>query len=383
MKNTNTEERFFIVFEDLIKTFSNDRKLPKNDRQGISKVFIAQFEGLNIQTLQDLETAASSINKDGLQSKRLDHKFEQFMSTLESTTFDHFIIPYDKITESVFEHTQPEDLDEFTEDLYIRGAEYFAKKVGTTKEKTAQESPELTDEAKHDLEKMYFKILRHINLALIQKYTLMRIQMKEIDVLRREQRQLIERYEKLKSEADTQSRSMLTQFITILGIFAAILMGAFGAIQGFANIFDNAYALPLSTILIISSIGASSVLLILFFLLNGVSKLTERSLSSSSKKDGNLLEKHPSLVISHAILIFIALIGFSMKLSNLHITFSWSGLWWLLPALWAVYMFFAFSTQKLLPSFSAFLKEDEQENIVSISAEIHELIHKKKEDKSQ
>lgn len=65
---------------------------------------------------------------------------------------------------------------------------------------------------------------------------------------------------------------MITNFITILGIFAAILMGAFGSIQAFSSLFDNAVFLDLGKLLIISSVGASSVVLILFFLLNGIAE---------------------------------------------------------------------------------------------------------------
>lgn len=103
--------------------------------------------------------------------------------------------------------------------------------------------------------------------------------------MRKDYSDLKKQYSELKNEANKQYQSILAQFIAILGIFAAILMGAFGAIQGFTSLFSNAHKLSMGEILIISSIGASSIILILFFLLNGISKLIGRSLWSIDKKD--------------------------------------------------------------------------------------------------
>lgn len=261
-KNERQEEEFFIVFEDLIKSFSENRKVVSVERKGFSKGFMEDFDsGTQIEPLQSDEVAASSEGNHS-NSRKLDRQFKQFMEALEETTFMHYIIPYDKITKCVFENTPVEDLDEFTKDLHSRGNSYFSTKEEIEEKPIPTAGPR---EGGMDSERMYYKILRHIDLALVQKYTLMSMQMKEIEVLRREQQQLINRYDQLKHEAETQNRNMLTQFITILGIFAAIMMGAFGAIQGFASLFANAYLLSIGEILIISSIGASSVILILFF----------------------------------------------------------------------------------------------------------------------
>lgn len=332
-----SEERFFIAFEDLIKKFTDDRSIPTDENKGFSKDFIKGFEDMSIPNLSSNESS-STVDDSELNFTRLDLQFDQFMSTLEETSFTHHIIPYDRITKSVFENTPEEDLDEFTEDLYKRGTEHFSKK-DTVGSNTTDEKIDTGEDS--NFEKMYFKILRHINLALVQKYTLMKIQIKEVEALKRDQQRLINQYDALKKDAESQSRNMLTQFITILGIFAAILMGAFGAIQGFANLFDNAHKLELGVLLIISSIGASSVLLILFFLLNGIAKLTDRSLSSTNKVDATTFEKHPTLVIVHGVLIFIALVGVALILSNTKIYFALEGIWWILPIFWFTFLIIA------------------------------------------
>lgn len=352
-KRGQNEDDFFIYFEDLIKTFAENRKVVSIKKKGFAKGFMENFDsGMSTKSLQNPEIAAG-FEENHSSYRKLDAKFDQFMEVLEKTTFMHYIIPYDLITKCVFENTPEEDLDEFTKDLHSRGITYFSeRKDEKNKENETVEdikvSPSSNEGEEMDPEKMYYKILRHIDLALVQKYTLMRMQMKEIEALRREQQQLINRYDQLKQEAETQNRTILTQFITILGIFAAIMMGAFGAIQGFASLFAMAHELSIGKIFIISSIGASSVILILFFLLNGIAKLTERSLSSTNKVDGSLLEKHPSLVIVHCILIFISLIGASLELSNVHLQFAGQGFWWALPFIWFIYMILAIQKKKYL-----------------------------------
>jgi len=360
MKSTEQqEEEFLMVFEDLIKTFSYDSNLETDKQKGFSKGFLLNFDSVVIESnqIQNKETAASSLESYPSENPRLNKKFNEFMSVLEVTNFRHYIIPYDKITKCVFENTPQEVLDKFTPELHRRGDSYFLHNKSTKQNEQSQmqKSEEL------DAEKLFYKILRHIDLALVQKDTFTHLQLKEIDVLKKEQQKLIQRYEKLKNDAEVQYRNMLTQFITILGIFAAILMGAFGAIQGFTSLFANAHDLSIGKLLIISSIGASSIILILFFLLNAIAKLTNRKLWSNNKEDANLLEKHPSLVITHGILIFILLVGASLELSSIRIQFAWQGLWWIIPFLWISYLITATHKKNFL-FFSNWIKRTTNNN---------------------
>lgn len=318
------EEKFLTVLEELIETFSK-HKIPNNP---------------NNRTISDLANNIYHIISSGevtatvteVKDIKLDMKFSMFMEHVESTNFYQEIIPYDKITECVFEKTPTEILYSFTSELRTRGECYFKSR------KDEPIDPKILDE-----EKTFLKIMRHIDLALIQKHNFANMQIKEMDMLKENYRKLDERYQALKDEADHQYKNMLTQYISILGIFAAILMGSFGAIQGFSNIFANAEKIPLGKLLIISSIGASSVLLILFFLLNGIAKLTGRSLSSTNETNSTILRKHPTLVLSHGILISIVLIGTALLLSNTTLYFAWEGLWWIVPILWIIYFIVAVS----------------------------------------
>lgn len=329
MNYREQEELFLTLLGELIEAFHknkiSDRNLTINKLSSI---------------VNEAELAATTV---GTSDSNIDYKFSHFIKQLETTKFYQDIIPYDKITECVFENTPAEMLYSFTNELRIKGETYFQEKRSNVEEEISLQE-EIT----------FLKIIRHIDLALIQKNSIATIKLREMDELKREHSTLKQNYNKLKDEADRQYKNMLTQYISILGVFAAILMGSFGAIQGFSNLFTHADKIPLGKLLIISSMGASSVLLILFFLLNGIAKLTGRSLSSSDPSNSTLLERHPTIVLSHGILVGIALIGTALSLSNIHLQFAWQGIWWLLPLTWIIYFLIAINKK----DFFFFLKRE-------------------------
>lgn len=259
---------------------------------------------------------------------------EEFFKLLNVLPFD--LLPYAPLSQFIF-NNHNNDLIYFVEELedsihfkYIDDKENINCKKG-------------------------LKIIEHLELANQQKDALFEKQERDIRNIKElsnsnkkksdkinDLQKNTENLQKETKELHEHNNKIMTNFISILGIFAAILMGAFGSIQGFTSIYKNAYKLDLSYILIISSIGASSVILILFFLLNGIAKLTDKNLSSSSKEDATVFEKHPSIFVTHAILILLCLIAVSIKLSNTHINFSMQGLWWLLPLFWLIYIIYAF-----------------------------------------
>lgn len=193
------------------------------------------------------------------------------------------------------------------------------------------------------------KLIEHIELAQQQKDALFQKQEKEIQRMKKLNAVILTELDKIKEISNTvkelqnttrqlhnSNEGMISNFISILGILAAILMGAFGAIEGFTSLFDNAHKISIGKLLILSSIGASSIILILFFLLNAIAKLTERSLANSNSP--KLIKKHPVLVISLHVLIGISLIGAALELSNVHLQITWQAIWWLFPICWLIFV---------------------------------------------
>lgn len=224
-----------------------------------------------------------------------------------------------------------------------------------------------TDDPAHE---KLMKLLEHLALAKQQKEVLFEDQQQRMLQLEKMQIDLnkkIERTQILSDKVDKLQKSnenMITNFISILGIFAAILMGAFGAIQGFTSLFEHAVYMPLGKALILSSVGGSSVILILFLLLNGISKLTNRPISNSTSNKIKL--KHPTIVATYAIMITIALSGAALELSDKEIHYSKAGYWWAIPGFWLLIMLMYFK--------SSFISKDSKKGNIDNK----ELVHKKR-----
>ncbi|MFC4558383.1 hypothetical protein ACFO3D_09180 [Virgibacillus kekensis] len=278
-----------------------------------------------IDCLNKLYGATSS----GVDEEIQKNTFQEFFDLLNEMEYD--LLPYAAASQFLYNN--------------IKNGEgfYLIQSI----EDSIKEEFDVTDE----IYKKGLKIVEHLELAQQQKEALFAKQEEKIHYIEEMQKVLLDKSKKVeelqKTTEDLQEANkklqeenakMTTNYITILGIFAAILMGAFGSIQGFTSIYENAYRLELFEVLIISSIGASSVILILFFLLNGVAKLTGKSLSSSKRESATLTERHPTLIIVHMMLVLLCLIAVALKLSNVNLNFAWEGLWWLLPIFWFIYI---------------------------------------------
>src|SRR5690625_126565 len=275
-----------------------------------------------LSKLNELQGATAS----GVEDEATDNISKGFFLLLAALPFD--LLPYTAISQFVY-RDESEDLPYFIEALESIITEKYSGNSENVNYKKG------------------IKLIEHMELAQQQKDNLFEKHEKEIQKIKSHNNILMssmKQTRKLKEEIENlqdENKRIITNFISILGVFAAILMGAFGAIQGFTSLFANAHKLELGIIMIISSIGASSVLLILFFLLNGIAKLTDKSLSSTSKENGTLIEKHPTLIITHGILITVSLIGASLKLSNIRLYLAYQGLWWILPCIWIIYFIVA------------------------------------------
>lgn len=118
---------------------------------------------------------------------------------------------------------------------------------------------------------------------------------------------------KLKETTNKSSR-IYAEFIVILGIFTTIIFATFGGLEISGNIFSNLNEVSTGKLMVFGSLIVASIVLILFMLLNGISKLTKFPISSckcgpEDKCTHNLIQKHPSMVIANMILLFIFVLG--------------------------------------------------------------------------
>lgn len=249
----------------------------------------------------------------------------RFISSLKS--YDFNALPYHTLTMLVY---TPEN-DEI---------EYFADSIHRA-----------ISESDYDLEikKKTLKIRLHLLLAEQQKQSLYTKQDEKIKALDEESKKLKKTIKDIENVADNvkeisentekKYNDIISQYISILGIFAAILMTAFGGIQAFSSIYkDNSF--PLKDSLLIACIGFMGILLLIFILLNGIAKLTDKNIDSS---EGKWFNRHPTLINSFILLSTIIVFILVSKIVGIPSILTDNNWLWLLVILYPGTMFFFFN----------------------------------------
>lgn len=249
----------------------------------------------------------------------------RFLKALKS--YDFNALPYHTLTMLVY---TPEN-DEI---------EYFADSIHRA-----------ISESDCDLEtkKKTLKIRLHLLLAEQQKQSLYTKQDEKIKVLDEESKKLkktigdiedvANKVEITSENTEKKYNDIISQYISILGIFAAILMTAFGGIQAFSSIYkDNSF--PLKDSLLIACIGFMGILLLIFILLNGIAKLTDKNIDSS---EGKWFNRHPTLINSFILLSTIIVFILVSKIVGIPSVLTDNNWLWLLVILYPGIMFYFFN----------------------------------------
>lgn len=154
---------------------------------------------------------------------------------------------------------------------------------------------------------------------------------------------------------EKSTEQITVNLISILGIFASILLGAYGSIQGFSNIFTNANKISIGKILMLSSIGASAILLVLFFLMSSIARLTDRKYGN----DGNgFINRHPIMFFSHCILAIIFTAGAVIELIKNDVMPQMNWLWGILFIVIVIQVLFIYHTKSLWGILIYLVKKD-------------------------
>lgn len=301
-------------------------------------------------------------------------KFSALLEFIKSSKYIIEYMPYSDITQIINEDSSMDTHDDIQQLIVSLWTKYRDEELENRVESSLNFDLDMdldwdfladtgiTENELVRLERPVYKIVEHIKLAFLQRSISIKVRedsLKHIDAEIKDKQDILDKLEvkiqTLEDGIDDKLKTNTLSMVSVLGIFAAVLMGAFGAIQGFNSLFANAHALDIGEVLIISSIGASSVLLILFFLLNGIAKITGRSLSSSNEENSTLLEKHPTIVIAHGILLLVAFIGAALQLSNTNLTIAIEGVWWVLPIVYVLLVWLFYRDFKWIKGIKSFL----------------------------
>lgn len=121
-------------------------------------------------------------------------------------------------------------------------------------------------------------------------------------------------YNNLISKIDEHMSSVYTQFVTILGIFTAIIFGVFGGMEILGNVMSNISTVKMSKLLIFSSLIIGAILTIIYMLLIGIANITNLSIRNCGCKkseccEHTLFQKHPIYLIGMISSLYLFIIG--------------------------------------------------------------------------
>lgn len=146
------------------------------------------------------------------------------------------------------------------------------------------------------------KMKEHIGLALLQYRTFF----EKIDSVEKQADgisvQMDDAKEKLKKSNDLLKDST-GNFISILGIYSALIFGVFGGFDAFKSIFSNMKDTPISTVLIESSILMIGLMILTFILLQSIGILSGKSYLACGHRntkecDCSFTKRYPILSLS-------------------------------------------------------------------------------------
>lgn len=322
MPNKDEMQKVLDSLESYLKSVDNFQRGKKTSVDADS---LDQLE-------KDVLLDPSKTKKSEVNPEHKSKSFSQFIMSIENVSFEEDVIPYTLITKLIYKETKyNRELFDMLEDTLISDWSNYQKGKNEI-------SPETT--------RKFLKIKEHIGLSIIQRYHIsdrLKEQLEETQEKLKEMdgkyKNMSESLDLVEEQAQEKADKIVVQFIAILGIFAAIMMGAIGSFQGFTSIFSNAENIPIGKTLIISAAGASGVSLILFLLLHAISKLTSFPLSNCDCKKRrknrtalglvaasirsslfgedtdpectcSLFNKYPTIFIANYLFYYIAVTGF-------------------------------------------------------------------------
>ena len=238
--------------------------------------------------------------------------YNQLITILQVIEKNHSQSPYDYITQYIFEHDEINNPDEAVM-TFSALREMYKSKTGNDED---------------FIYNLLNSIERHIRLAIIQQDYILK-QTKEVirlnDSVNNELVLTKKDMNELRSsiqDMKVDKASVYTDFIAILGIFSALLFGLFVGFDVFKEfVVSMATTAKISRSIIMGSLLLIGLVSLVFLLLEGIAKLTDRNLKSCCKDsicNHNIYQRYPVFFISLLVLTSAILIATIVLMLNIH-----------------------------------------------------------------
>lgn len=219
----------------------------------------------SIAELIEIYLSVSSISLDehdelALQSFEIMQKaFKQIVATPN----EPIILPYKDISDIIFQSNHP---------VRSNSLESFQEKVGLLINKF-QEQPRCKSKGQR-LRACHRKLVGHIMLAYAQK-EFMQNSVRQAQRIAQEAQIIAKNAQKEANKANDTYKSMFANYVTILGVFTAIIVTIFGGLNVISVVAKQADT-PLASIVFLTALALMCVISLLYFLANIIIKITQQ-----------------------------------------------------------------------------------------------------------
>lgn len=237
--------------------------------------------------------------------KLMENEVKQWVSIFEKLFRLQDVLMYNALTEFIYDGSD-EKLDIFKENW---------SKIMERYNESENFDSKIADK--------FVKVEDHINLAITQRNFILR----NIEKLNQNLESATQTVESLK-EIKTR---IYTEFVTILGIFTAVVLGAFGSLQLIGSVFTNIKEVPTGKLLVFSSLTSLGVVIMLFLLMQWINKIVHRDHSGAKYWDysykGNVVFYTGVIVMIYMLFIGTLLYGEEPKNTiSFWLTNNWFGI---------------------------------------------------------
>lgn len=168
-----------------------------------------------------------------------------------------------------------------------------------------------------ELKSFFEKFIKHANLAITQK----KYFKEQVNQANSQLKLIQNTVSESKAEFADIRKNVYTDFISILGIFSALLFGLFVGFDTFKSVIEGiASDAKITRVVIMGSLMLIGVIALTFLLLNGIAMLTGKNFKSCCEKkhcEHNLYQKYPIFSIGMLTLLIIISISSVIMITNI------------------------------------------------------------------
>lgn len=238
-----------------------------------------------------------------------------YFNVMHAHTND-FRVKHSNLTEYVYSHYDDvkSDEDGNTKEPYWLGnvealKQYIEENESSFKAEDKKEILELPDKIKENIELAIIQY-KHFFAELTNTYN----ELKQVNKGYEQTNDEFKKVTKDFKQASTKLDNSSSNFISMLGVFSALIFGVFGGFDAFKSIFSNINKASITMVIINSSILMIGLIILIFLLIQSISILSGKTFlacgcKNTSECSHEFYERYPLFSFSISLFLFILVLG--------------------------------------------------------------------------